>query len=854
MTISRFEKLLHNSRELPTSSSQNGIPQINRNLNQIAEESYIMANKINEEDINESSGLDRNRGHYFLAQSGMNAQETSRKLRTMDTKFHFEPVKKAVKHTDVEAYLNEVQEKLMKDTIDESRKYTREMFLDSMDEQLHKNWQRSKAQLLQNWDLEQDNKLFGRGIGITGRSSNREAQILPYANVISDLNKKRLTYDRMPLTQKFQQLMMKFTDEYATSSQRKSLGRVWDITTHFTMKNYIDENPVKKRRQLLNSSRQWLENQYRAIVEDTLFKQATVAKVGGAPSVLHRMHKFMEVQFKSAKSYTMRPLTHTEEYTWIYPNLEIDRNTSTPIWLFLYVLLRSGLSQLALQYVKNHVESFHRTNQFPALFEEYIANDQLSAESKFNVFAEYRLMKYGNTPADPFKILLYKIMGKCELNIKSENDVIDTIEDYIWLQFNLIDEVEYTLVELQETISVQHGEKDFDKNGLNPWYYFHILLLTLQFEKAVDFMYSKEPFRLEAVHFGITFAYYGLLNFPSKPRDSRFDLLVIEDSHKYCLNLGRLIELYVRHYLMKTHMNDDTVIQYIYLLTLYPRHQDMNLLAQEQFCDFYSVKQQQGHNLVDMLQYKSLLGLEKDEEFKQHILNPIASRLQDNGRYKEAISIYDSFVYNSNKDYTTDILRILNRQLDYTLNQCFFDFGNDATDNKRKQVSQEIVDYCISFTKKKATTFNVMDHHLQYSDDVSRIHYILLHFLQACVKFESGQYQEALESIQITHVLPLNNDYQMICRAVEDYNESKDDIIRNHIPDIVIMTLDIVYELWKKNNTMIVSPSHESYKTSLTKMYEDYINSIMVFVGMISSKIPASVLQKMNRKVSEIHH
>jgi len=100
-------------------------------------------------------------------------------------------------------------------------------------------------------------------------------------------------------------------------------------------------------------------------------------------------------------------------------------------------------------------------------------------------------MKYGNTPYDPYKCLLYKIIGRCELKLKDKPDIICTTEDYLWLQLNLVreDEAEkqteeaYGLSDFQ-VILTNAGHKHFDPNGLNPWYYFKILLLSLQFEKV----------------------------------------------------------------------------------------------------------------------------------------------------------------------------------------------------------------------------------------------------------------------------------------------------------------------------------------------------------------------------------
>lgn len=100
-------------------------------------------------------------------------------------------------------------------------------------------------------------------------------------------------------------------------------------------------------------------------------------------------------------------------------------------------------------------------------------------------------MKYDNKSHDPYKILLYKIIGRCELHIKNE-PIITMIEDSLWLQLMLIRETAenaesghrvYHLSEFQDMVcQVDHTK--YDKDGLNPWFYFNMLLLSLQFEKV----------------------------------------------------------------------------------------------------------------------------------------------------------------------------------------------------------------------------------------------------------------------------------------------------------------------------------------------------------------------------------
>ena len=115
----------------------------------------------------------------------------------------------------------------------------------------------------------------------------------------------------------------------------------------------------------------------------------------------------------------------------------------------------------------------------------------ISEQSRNQVERQYQTMKYSTRDPDPFKMLLYKIVGRCELENKGE-DAICILEDALWLQLMLVretpedlrsDQAEYSLTEFQEMIN-QANHADYDKNGTNPWTYFNMLLLSLQFEKV----------------------------------------------------------------------------------------------------------------------------------------------------------------------------------------------------------------------------------------------------------------------------------------------------------------------------------------------------------------------------------
>jgi nuclear pore complex protein Nup93 len=109
-------------------------------------------------------------------------------------------------------------------------------------------------------------------------------------------------------------------------------------------------------------------------------------------------------------------------------------------------------------------------------------------------------MEYGNSRYDPYKILLYKIIGRCEVEKMGIPIVIKTTEDYMWLELSLIrdnvNEESYSserfrLSDFQQKIA-SCGPMHFDPHGNNPWFYFKILLLSLQFERVLLYTMTQE--------------------------------------------------------------------------------------------------------------------------------------------------------------------------------------------------------------------------------------------------------------------------------------------------------------------------------------------------------------------------
>ena len=108
----------------------------------------------------------------------------------------------------------------------------------------------------------------------------------------------------------------------------------------------------------------------------------------------------------------------------------------------------------------------------------------------------------GSSAADPFKLALYKIVGRADLNKRNIPGVTDKTEHWLWLQLALVHEqVEtatsaavnassntprtdsYGLRDLANVLR-KFGENHWDPKRDRPGLYFQVLLMSGQFERV----------------------------------------------------------------------------------------------------------------------------------------------------------------------------------------------------------------------------------------------------------------------------------------------------------------------------------------------------------------------------------
>jgi len=77
-----------------------------------------------------------------------------------------------------------------------------------------------------------------------------------------------------------------------------------------------------------------------------------------------------------------------------------------------------------------------------------------SKHTRNAILEVYRRLCYTGQGSDPYKIALFKVLGRCELYKKNLPEVTPSIEDYLWLQVSLLSRVIITNAPKDELIII----------------------------------------------------------------------------------------------------------------------------------------------------------------------------------------------------------------------------------------------------------------------------------------------------------------------------------------------------------------------------------------------------------------
>jgi nuclear pore complex protein Nup93 len=658
-----------------------------------------------------------------------------------------------------------------------------------------------------------------------GGRSLMDIKMLEYARVICELNDKRLNGEPFGIITRFLEVARNLEDR--NLQQKAEIEDCWEILRKLLHEENVNKDgtfrrdPLREREyaqlniQEPNRLREFfrrgacafLEEQYDKIIQNIISNNLEKARIGGNPSRIQFVKGYLNILF----DYPNKP----------FPE-ELEKGSDGyPLWALIYYLIRCGDLNSALTVATN----VSATSNFAAFLKSYIdhRDTPLPEEIQRQIIQEYR--KLSRSDKDPYKILLYNLLGKCDPQ-RSHNDILRwTAQDFMWFKLNMVTSMDdsgppqmLSLPRLQ-TIIRDFGPSHFNRTGQQPLLYFQLLLLSQQFEFAIQYLDQTQQFPVETFHYAYVLYYYGVLRQPSAPT---FQIFVEEGKEHLCVNFVRLIEAYVKIF---AHTDVLAALHYLYLIQDEDaRHRSIKdlILETREFDQLLGALQDDGSRKGGLLE--KFLPRAKWTK----IVELAAADSENSGKYEDAIKLYDL------AQYYDKVVSLLCHQLGRVV--VGHDEDPSVKDADRKQLI-ELADALIDKYQKAGT-----------SDFVSKIdpnNFLAFKQLKALVKFfdlyHSGRFAEALDTMKTLNIIPFHT--KEIEEKVNNFKKLNEAVRRN-FAEILVATMTCLYKLYSKLKAELsVDPSREQ----LMKELQAESKAVVMFSGMVQFRMSSDVHSKLLR-------
>lgn len=806
---SSFGDLLQQAEQL-TADMDSGweLPRVERNLHQLAE----AGQRLWAQTTGTAGDNAAVKASILLGTKGFDVPRLSEKLDRLDTAKTFEPLE-PVRETDIQGFLRNERENAILSAIEEARKNTFNQAEKHQWSCMEKEWEKEKEKILnsllgagqESIDFAAETEVFTTSsLNLQGRSA-LDATELAYARQVYIHNEALILSARhniidgfMELTDRFDDPIIKdmwtFVKELGEEAQnRGSTSQAMAEKIRFSLDFQVG---------FIKKARNFLEKRYLKFVQDTVYDNLHEAKLGGVPGTFHLVKSYLKIKLPP-----------------VIQGLEDGDVDGAPLWPLIYYCLRCGDPRAALQAV-NHVPQ--HLGEFRDLFAEYMNSkeERLSPSSESKLRLQYR--RSIRTSQDPFKRAVYCLIGRCDVLSDSHQEVANKTEDYLWLKLNqvTVDEEDgihdsLTFQKLQIMLLEQFGEAHFGAYH-KPLLYFQVLFLTGQFEAAIEFLSRVEAFRSHAVHFAIALYKMQLLLLPESIQAQLLTKAIGFPAPGRQLNFARLIMSYTR----KFEVTDPReALQYFFLLRGMkgPHGEDLFMSCISEL-------------VLETREFEMLLGrLEQDGSRKpgcidkfhkdtQRIIEIVAKDSAEKGLSEEAVKLFD-LAKNHDK-----ALEILNKLLSQVIST------SSGLQSPRDRLQAMAFDL--------AQRYRTLGH----TASQSRIStfYLLLDLMQFFDLYHAGQLDTALDVMQKLKLVPLRNDsVEERVAAFRQYNDE----IRRNFPDVLLATMNILYENYRKIRGTGLSPLVESQRDDggqekYREILRHQARALITFAGLIPYRLP----------------
>nr|POF03795.1 nucleoporin nic96 [Quercus suber] len=492
-----------------------------------------------------------------------------------------------------------------------------------------------------------------------------------YASKVKDLNIARLQAKIYPVLAKFSEIeaepstddtsmlvnaytaLIAITGEDSSKDNASDPGAIKErqYATDYLQDQQNNAKHIAVRKRIIRGSRRFLENHFLQQLEVTVGKNPRDANVGGVPTAIAKVKGYVRVRAARKE---------------LGPDIEVLQEINGDYcWAVLFYLFRCGLFQDAQDYVEENQAAFRLIDRSFVRYLRAFANDpeqRLPQDMQTAINNEYsqRQRAAPEDSIDPYRMICYKVIGRCDVHRRSLEGITNDMMDWTWLQFALareysrVDEFAHEAFGLDElrTSIREIGERYFNAGSEianAPTTYFFMQILAGMFESAVANFYPHNY--VSAVHFAIGLDFYGLLRVSDVSNSE--DLLTTTTRQQPQIAFGNMIGLYTRDF----RTSDATAaIDYLALICLNQDlpgalgkaqcdlcHQAINevVLETREFAQLLGDVRSDGTRIKGAVEkLLTLIGLEDQEEFMKKITLSAARTAEQQSRTTDAALLF----------------------------------------------------------------------------------------------------------------------------------------------------------------------------------------------------------------------
>lgn len=815
-----LNELIETSKKIPTSSSELGSIQLSVN------EIRRRAHELRKKNVVEH---DHTKAHYLLAGSGLAFEDVDTSLKQLRSKQLIEQtVPNKQIEGEVDTYLQTKKDENILSSIEHLLSAAAKDFDSFVNQNLKLDWAQRKDEVRESFGIlvQKKGKLDGTDAAPFNPKlptwGNRGSSILNSGASSLNVNENYMVREKF---EKYAKVIHRFNNArqagqlFTLSNELIGvLGNSSDSKNRQLLESWKILNELKDSKDIVSTAKAYLQNQFFDYVN--LLYQKNLNE--GLPTNINKIKSFIQCKLKNANS------------TWKLTNLTVVNGV--PIWALIFYLLRAGLLHEALEVAVTNKASFKKVEQsFLTYLKAYVSSsdNRLPVEFSARLHTEYTQHIKSSLDGDPYRLAVYKIIGRCDLTRKNIPAVTLSIEDWLWMHFMLIKKDESDDDPVYERYSLEDFQNIIVSYGpaTSANHYLQILIMSGLYELAVQYAYTISE--IDAVHLAIGLVHGNLLSITSSPQSGQSnsegtgEFLVIREG-KRTIDFARILGNYTKSF---RYSDPRIAAEYLILIALNGSQEQVELchealreliLETKEFTILLGKINRDGTRIPGVIEERlPLMHLKNEKDFLHKITENAASRADEEGRIHDSLLLYQlSEEYNIVITIVNGMLSELLSNTDLDQPLVTLDDNNETNPilMAKKLVSIYVENLEISqkvHTKNKETCI------------------LFLKLADARKTYHARQWQNALAQIEELDILPFSDEISARKKA-QEFTTLDDQLIRN-IPNLLIMTMSCISHLI---NDLNKSDYKSVAKTQQINALKSVSKNCMIYAGMIQYKMP----------------